>query len=155
MTMKNFKDHFSDKETTMIFNNSTIKATKILLLIIVLFSFTTACKQTVGETLFCEGTTVDGTPTTCGTISTTGDLTLIVNSDTAFTGDKVQIKIYNTDSTSALPEKTITVDVTPGQKNVRTEISFYNPGQYRVITEDLSNKKISEGEIKILDDIFL
>lgn len=106
-----------------------------------------------GEIQFCEGTNAEETPVKCGTVFTTGDLSLIINSESSFKTTQIKVKIFNTESSSSKAEKNYILKVDPSKNYVRLDTELYNPGKYKVIAENNSGDIVSEGFITIINDI--
>ncbi|MBN1500369.1 MAG: hypothetical protein JW982_09440 [Spirochaetes bacterium] len=134
MKMRKFRAHFF----------------KIALFLI--FLLTVSCKQK-GIVQFCEGTDKDGKPVKCGSVFTSGDITLILESKDPFASEKLRVKIFNEDSGSAKPEETKFLEVEPSSKTARIDLSMYNPGNYRVTAENMDGKILTQGKVQIINDI--
>lgn len=137
MTMKKSKVHFYSK---------------IFFCIFFTILFLNSCSKE-GNIQFCEGTDKENNPVKCGSVFTTGDLTIIINSAKAFNTEKITVKVYDTASEKPAPLKREFLTVEPTAKFARFDTNFINPGNYCFIAEKSDGEVVSKGTLKVIDDI--
>ena len=123
---------------------------KKLILIFACVSLFFGCKA--AKTLeFCEGVSTDGKGVSCGEKFSTGELTLVIKTETPFNVSKLSVNIFR--KTKYKLEKIDSQDVEVKQDDTvaRTNFYFYDEGGYVVEVFGQDNKKIAESSVDIVD----
>ena len=102
------------------------------------------------EILFCEGVSPSGDGVSCGTVFESGDLTMLVKSESQFSADQIKILINEIKGEKVSLIKSMPVPVNPEENKVAVPLSFYSEGSYTVkaVKDD---EEIANGNIKIID----
>jgi hypothetical protein len=118
--------------------------------IFVLIALTAAgCSKKEGIT-FCEGVDTEGNGVNCGKVFTTGDLTGVISSKTAFEADSLTVRITKLDGEKKKLEKTFSIQAGREKLKANTTLQFYNSGRY-LVEANKGDEKIAEGTIEVRD----
>jgi hypothetical protein len=126
-------------------------AMKQILMLVLILLVSTGCKKKDGV-VFCEGTDKSGSGVKCGSVFTTGDITVVASTDKPFNTDTVYVKLYDTKDGDALPESIIDVKVDPASMQLRADLSIYDESDYKVVIENKDRKPLAEGTVKIIEN---
>ncbi len=123
---------------------------KKLALSLALFMFLFSCgkKQSVS---FCEGVSLSGEGTRCGTTFSAGELTAVISADDNFGVDRLQIKVFEKKKHTTVPVETLSIQVKPEEKRAHTNIGLYNEGFFTIKVHGKENAVIAEGDVEIID----
>ena len=108
------------------------------------------CKKK-GVVTFCEGEDESGKGVNCGTVFTTGDLTAIFNSKSAFGTDNLELKIYNINDGSRKAFNEMNVPANSDATEGKAFLEMYDEGTFRVVLQKHDGEVVSEGNIEIVD----
>jgi hypothetical protein len=112
--------------------------------------FAAGCKKK-GTVSFCEGVDKGGKGVNCGTEFSTGDMTAVFNSRSAFDTDSLEMKIFNAHDASRKPAATIAVKVNPSDRDGHVDLEMYDEGVFRVEVRKHGGEVVSEGQVEIVD----
>ena len=122
--------------------------TIIIFAIVLLLPFCKA-KKTID---FCEGVSTEGKGKNCGSVFSTGELTALIKTDSSFTVSKLSINIYKKGKYKSDKVESLSIDVKPDESSARANFYFYDEGEFTVEVIGKENKKIAEGNIKVVDE---
>ncbi len=127
------------------------RGTMKYLLILLLITGAAGCKKK-DAVVFCEGTDKQNKGVKCGSVFTTGDITIIAETERPFNTDTLYVKLIDSKDGDALPESIVEIKVDPAATKLRADISIYDESDYRVVVETKDRKSIAEGSVKIVEN---
>ena len=99
---------------------------------------------------FCEGASPEGAGINCGNKFSTGDITVFIKPESAFGVANIDINVYKKEKYKSEIISTNSVKVNPEETAAKTNIYFYDEGEFNLeVIGD--NKKIAEGAVSIID----
>jgi hypothetical protein len=121
---------------------------RYLPIILSLFVFLAGCSKET-DIKFCEGVTPEGKGVNCGKKFSTGELTALFSSEQPFGTETLTLQVIDEkrEMQNSVEKRSLTVD--PGAKQATTNLSFYNPGTYRVDVQK-NEETISSGSVEIV-----
>ena len=117
----------------------------------IVFVFCAAGCTKKGTVSFCEGLDKKGKGVNCGSEFSTGDLTAVFNSRSAFETDSLEMKIFNAQDASRKPAASIAVKVNPSDRDGHVDLEMYDEGVFRVEVRKHGGEIVSEGKVEIVD----
>ncbi len=117
------------------------------ILLILLVFFAGCSKETTMK--FCEGVTPEGNGVNCGSKFSTGELTALFSSEQPFGTETLSIHIRDARKEKQNTEEKRSLTVNPAEKRATANLSFYNPGNYRVDIQK-NGETISSGTVEII-----
>ncbi len=123
---------------------------KKLALSLALFVFLFSCgkKQSVS---FCEGVSLSGEGTRCGTSFSAGELTAVISADDNFGIDRLQIRVFEKKRHTTVAVETLSIQVKPEEKRANVNIGLYNEGFFTIKVHGKGDAVIAEGDVEIID----
>lgn len=99
---------------------------------------------------FCEGVTNEGKPVNCGTVFTTGDMTLRVKAKEPFGSSNATVIVYEKGGFTQTEYTRYNYTVNPDVSEADIPFSIYAEGEYTVVIM-VDDKEIAKGSIGIVD----
>ena len=124
---------------------------RILICVLASAVFCAAGCKKKGTVSFCEGVDKEGKGVNCGTVFSTGDMTAVFNSRSAFGTDALEMKIFNVNDSSRKPVSTEEVKVNPDDSEGNADLEMYDEGVFRVELRKHGGDVVSEGQVEIVD----
>jgi hypothetical protein len=118
--------------------------------IIISILFLVGCKSKKSVE-FCEGVSTEGTGVNCGERFSTGEITLIIKSDSVFETERLSIDVYKKEKYKTEKTESLFFDVNPEEKTAKANLYFYDEGDFLVEVRGIENRKIAEGNVTIID----
>ncbi len=124
---------------------------KYFIALIIITVVTAGCSKK-GKIDFCENVDREGKGISCGTVFTTGDISILINAKDNFGTDTIVLKVYNTAETNNKSVLTRDVKVDPAVRSTYAEIPMYDEGVFRIVAEVKGNI-VAEGSVELADSI--
>jgi hypothetical protein len=123
---------------------------KRAIILIIMISVLAGCKA--AKTVeFCEGVSPEGEGLNCGGKFSTGEITVLIKPGSSFEVPQVNIDIYSNGDYKAEKVDSVSLKVNPEDTSARSNLHFYNEGDFLVEVTTPQGKKIAEGNVSIID----
>ncbi len=100
---------------------------------------------------FCEGVSPEGQGVNCGEKFSTGEITVLIKPGSPFGAQKITINIYSKGKYKAEKVDSVSLEVNPEDTVAKTNLHFYDEGDFTVEATGPDGNRIAEGTVSILD----